>query len=197
MTDNIRQGPGTGLIVLGGSAGSLQVIMELVPAIPDGFPVPLLLTLHRNGIFESGLEELLASRTRLRVREVEEKEPIEPGTIYICPSDYHVLIEKDHSFSLDYSERVHYSRPSIDVCFRSAADAYGPQLLAVLLSGANQDGAEGLEYVRMKGGTTVVQDPATADVPVMPQSAISLLAPDHILTPGEMPALIFRLPGKL
>ena len=182
----------TELIAIGGSAGSLQVIIELVTAIPEGFPLPLLLILHRNGLFESGLEELLASRTRLRVREVEEKEPILPGTVYVCPSDYHVLIEKDHSFSLDYSERVHYSRPSIDVSFRSAADAYGPQLLAVLLSGANQDGAEGLEYVKMKGGITIVQDPLTADVPFMPRSALSLLAPDHVLRPKEMPALIFR-----
>ena len=182
----------TELIAIGGSAGSLQVIMELVTAIPEGFPIPLLLTLHRNGLFESGLEELLASRTRLRVREVEEKENILPGTVYVCPSDYHVLIEKDRSFSLDYSERVHYSRPSIDVSFRSAADVYGQQLVALLLSGANQDGAEGLEYVKMKGGITIVQDPSTADVSFMPQSAISLFAPDHILAPKEMAALIFR-----
>ena len=182
------------LIAIGGSAGSLQVIMGLVAAIPHGFSTPLLLILHRSSPVESGLEELLAARTSLRVREVEEKEPVTPGTIYTCPSDYHVLIEKDHSFSLDYSERVNYSRPSIDVSFRAAADVYGKELLCLLLSGGNADGAEGMEYVKRKGGVTVVQDPDTAEVPFMPQCAIGRTKIDFILTPSQMPALLFPPP---
>jgi two-component system, chemotaxis family, protein-glutamate methylesterase/glutaminase len=179
------------LIAIGGSAGSLHIVLDLVTAIPCGFPAPLLLVLHRNGLFESSLEELLSSRTSLQIREVEEKDPIAPGTIYICPADYHVLIEKDHSFSLDYSERVNYSRPSIDVSFKSAADAYGKELLCLLLSGGNADGAEGLEYVKEKGGVTVVQDPLTAEVPFMPQCAINRTKIDFILPPSRMPALLF------
>jgi two-component system chemotaxis response regulator CheB len=179
------------LIVIGGSAGSLHVILGLVAAIPYGFPAPLLLVLHRNGLFESSLEELLSSKTSLQIREVEEKDPLTPGTIYTCPADYHVLIEKDHSFSLDYSERVNYSRPSIDVSFKSAADAYGKGLLCLLLSGGNADGAEGLEYVKEKGGVTVVQDPLTAEVPFMPQCAINRTKIDFILPPSQMPALLF------
>jgi len=184
------------LIVIGGSAGSLQVIIDLVAATWPGFPIPLLLVLHRNGLFESSLEELLSSRTSLRCKEVEEKEPILPGTIYICPADYHVLLEKDHSFSLDYSERVHYSRPSIDVTFMSAADVYRDELACILLSGGNSDGAEGLEYVKERGGLTVVQDPATADVPYMPQYAILHADVDYVLKPGEMASFIFPPPYR-
>src|ERR1019366_6769016 len=125
------------LVVIGGSAGSLQVILSFLAALPADFPLPVLIVLHRNGVFESNLEDLFASRTRAPVKEVEEKELIIPGTIYVCPADYHVLLEKDHSFSLDFSERVHFSRPSIDVTFRSAADSFGEELVALLLSGGN------------------------------------------------------------
>ena len=135
----------TKLIAIGGSAGALQVILDLLSPLSPSLPIPILIILHRAGPSESGLEELLTVKTRLQCREVEEKEPLLPGTVYICPPDYHVLIEKDHSFSLDYSERVNYSRPSIDVSFRSAADVYGEGLICLLLSGGNADGAEGLE----------------------------------------------------
>jgi two-component system, chemotaxis family, protein-glutamate methylesterase/glutaminase len=182
------------LIVIGGSAGSLQVILDLLPAldVPDpSFPVPILLVLHRGGAPDSGIEELLSSRTRLRCKEVEEKEPVLPGFVYICPADYHVLIERDHSFSLDYSERENFSRPSIDVTFKSAADAYGPALTCVLLSGGNTDGALGLEYARSKGSQTVVQDPTTAEVSYMPNFAIQFTSVDLILRPEEMAAALF------
>lgn len=178
------------LLVIGGSAGSLQVLLGILAAIRSGFPLPLLVVLHRNGVFESSLEDLLSSRTDLPIKEVEEKEPVLPGIAYICPADYHVLIEKDHTFSLDYSERVHYSRPSIDVSFRSAADVYGEGLISVLLSGGNVDGSEGTQYVQERGGTTIVQDPATAEVPYMPQQAISLVKVDFILPAGELPAFL-------
>jgi two-component system chemotaxis response regulator CheB len=124
------------------------------------------------------------------IKEIEEKEPLRNSTVYLCPADYHVLLEADHSFSLDYSERVNFSRPSIDVTFRSAADVYGPGLLALLLSGGNADGVEGLLYVRELGGVTVVQDPATADVPYMPQQAISRMTPDFIVATDDIPRFI-------
>jgi two-component system chemotaxis response regulator CheB len=178
------------LIVIGGSAGSLQVILGIIPAIGPDLPLAMLVVIHRNVDFESSLEELLSARTRAAIKEVEEKDPILPGTIYLAPADYHVLIEDDQTFSLDYSEKVNFSRPSIDVTFRSAADVYGEKLVCVLLSGGNADGAEGLSYVKEKGGVVVAQDPATAEVPYMPQHAITRMTIDFIVPAEEMPAFI-------
>jgi two-component system chemotaxis response regulator CheB len=179
------------LIVIGGSAGSLQVMLDLLSPLRPGFPIPILIVLHRTGQYDSGMEELLAAKIRLRSKEVEEKEVLLPGIVYVSPSDYHVLIEKDHSFSLDYSERVNFSRPSIDVCFRSAADVYGEELICVLLSGGNTDGTDGLIYAKEKGAVTVVQEPSTAEVSYMPHHAITHAEVDHILRPEEMPGVIF------
>jgi two-component system chemotaxis response regulator CheB len=178
------------LLILGGSAGSLQVILSVLAAIGDGFPVPVLIVVHRNVGFESTLEDLFSSRTRLSVKEVEEKDPLLAGTVYFCPADYHVLLETERSFSLDYSEQVNYSRPSIDVTLRSAADVYGDGLMAVLLSGGNADGVEGMQYVKDRGGVTVVQDPVTAEVPYMPQQAITRMLPDYIVPTEEIPGFI-------
>jgi two-component system chemotaxis response regulator CheB len=164
--------------------------MRIIAAIGPDLPVPLLIVLHRNVDFESNLEELLASKTRAITKEVEEKEALRPGVIYIAPADYHVLIEEDRSFSLDYSEKVNFSRPSIDVTFRSAADVYGRELACVLLSGGNSDGMEGMEYVKEVGGLAVVQDPDTAEVPYMPQHAITRVAVDFIVPADRLPAFI-------
>ena len=155
--------------------------------------MPVLVILHRNGSFESSLEELLTARTARLIKEVEEKEVLRPGLVYICPADYHVLLEQDGSFSLDYSERVNFSRPSIDVTFRSAADVYGDGLVAVLLSGGNADGVEGMEYVKAKGGFTIVQDPATAEVPYMPQQALVRMTVDVVADAKELPAMVRAL----
>ena len=180
------------LLVIGGSAGSLQVVLSLLATSGKDFdfPIPVLVVLHRNGVFESSLEELLSVRTGLTIKEVEEKDILKPGIVYICPADYHVLLEQDHSFSLDYSERVNYSRPSIDVTFRSASDVYGPGLIGLVLSGGNADGADGLAYIRDHGGLAIVQDPLTADVPYMPQQAISLMQPDFIVPAEELSIFI-------
>jgi two-component system chemotaxis response regulator CheB len=179
------------LIVIGGSAGSLQVILDLLSPLTPAFPMTILVVLHRAGPSESAMEDLLATRTALKCKEVEEKEPLLPGTVYICPPDYHVLIEKDHSFSLDYSERVNFSRPSIDVSFRSAADVYGEELVCLLLSGGNADGAVGLDYAKGRGAVTIVQDPETAEVSYMPHYAIAHARVDLILKPDEMPGVLF------
>ena len=118
------------ILLIGGSAGSLQVILSVLAAMGREYAMPVLIVLHRNNVFESSLEDLISSRTLLQIREVEEKELVVPGTVYLSPADYHVLMEKDHTFSLDYSERVNYSRPSIDVTFRSVADIYGAGVTA-------------------------------------------------------------------
>jgi len=178
------------LIVIGGSAGSLQVILGILSVIQQDFPLPVLVVLHRNGVFESSLEDLFASRTRAQIKEVEEKEPILPGVIYIAPADYHVLIEEDQTFSLDYSERVNFSRPSIDVTFRCASDVYEAELVCLLLSGGNADGVDGLAYVKDRGGITVVQDPASAEVPYMPQHAVNAVTVDFVVPAEEIPAFL-------
>jgi two-component system chemotaxis response regulator CheB len=127
------------------------------------------------------LEEVLQKRCMLTVRQAEEKEPIAKGMIYTAPPGYHLLIEQDRSFALNCDPPVGYSRPSIDVLFESAAAAYGKSLMAVILTGANADGAEGTRQVRRKGGTTIAQDPGTAEHPFMPQAAINTGAVQHIL----------------
>jgi two-component system, chemotaxis family, protein-glutamate methylesterase/glutaminase len=178
------------LVLIGGSAGSLQVILAVLTAMGREYPIPVLVVLHRNNVFESSLEELMSARTNLVIKEVEEKEQVLPGVVYLCPADYHVLIEKDLTFSLDYSERVNYSRPSIDVTMRSAADVYGAGLIALLLSGGNADGSDGLIYVQSKGGLTVVQSPETAEVPYMPQQAILRMSVDLVVPTEELPGLM-------
>jgi two-component system chemotaxis response regulator CheB len=169
-------------VVIGGSAGSLQVILYILSRLPYDFSVPVVIILHRKYDHDSGLTEVLAHRSGLKVKEAEDKEPVLPGTVYLAPADYHLLIEQNHTFSLDDSEKVNYSRPSIDVTFQTAAEAYGPGLIAILLSGANSDGTDGLMDTRRSKGTLIVQDPADAQVPYMPQSAIDSHLADYILT---------------
>lgn len=171
-----------GFILIGGSAGSLQALFTILAELKSDFNLPVLLALHRLSTTDSNLEDALAVKTHLQVEEVEEKEPIQKGHLYICPPDYHVLIEPDETFSLDASERINFSRPSLDVIFKSAAEVFEKRLTAILLSGANTDGAEGLSFVKEKGGTTVVQDPSEAVVSYMPLQALKQMSPDHVLT---------------
>ena len=183
------------LIMIGGSAGSLQVIFYILQNCKAGFPIPMLLILHRDPQGVSKLAELLAAKTTLEVREIEDKDPIEKGVVYICPADYHVLIEEERCFSLDYSEKINFSRPSIDVSFRSGADIFGRKLVCILLSGANADGADGLNYVKDREGITVVHHPEEAIVSYMPQQALLLRKADHVLRKDEIVDFINKLPG--
>jgi two-component system chemotaxis response regulator CheB len=179
------------LLLIGGSAGSLEVLLKLFPALRPDLPIAIVVVLHRRA-GESQLAELLGSRTGWRVKEAEEKESLEKGTVYLAPGDYHLMIEKDGSLSLDYSEKVNFSRPSIDVTFETAAEAFGQQVIAVLLSGANDDGAKGLQQVKRAGGLTIVQDPLEASVSYMPQYAMNLFKVDHIASTVQMVELINR-----
>ena len=173
------------LLAIGGSAGSLQVILAILASVRSDFPMPVLSS------FTACRFRILPGRPVFFPHKSADqggggKGSGTTGTVYLCPADYHVLLEQDQTFSLDYSERVNFSRPSIDVSFRSAADVYGAGLLAVLLSGGNADGVEGLEYVKERGGITVVQDPATAEVPYMPQQAVIRMQPDHVLATQDL-----------
>lgn len=182
------------LLLIGGSAGSLDVLMQLLPALRPRLGLAIVVVLHRKP-GESMLAELLNGRMFVPVKEAEEKEPIETDNVYIAPADYHLLIEKDRTFSLDYSEKVHYSRPAIDVTFETAAEAYGSRVAALLLSGANSDGAEGLHKIKEAGGLTLVQDPSEASVSYMPQQAINYLEVDHIAGTPELAEIVNGLNG--
>lgn len=178
------------VLMIGGSAGSLEVLMKILPQLSATPSFAMVIILHRKSGDDTTLEELISLKTTIRVQEVEDKTPLLPGNIYIAPSDYHLLFEKDGVLSLDTSEKVNYSRPSIDVSFESAAEVYGAALTGFLLSGANADGTEGLKAIKNAGGTTVVQNPVTAEVPFMPRNAIEHIAPDFILTVEEILELI-------
>lgn len=168
-------------LLIGGSAGSLEVLIEVLPKLEQLNSFALIIVLHRKSGEDNLLENLISIKTAIPIMEVEDKVPVEPGYIYIAPSDYHLLFEKDETISLDTSEKVNYSRPSIDVAFESAADIYGPSLAAILLSGANADGTAGLEAIKEAGGVTVVQKPDSAEVAYMPGYAIENMSPDFVL----------------
>lgn len=185
--------PSIRLIIIGGSAGSLQVILKLFAGLEQNYPLPFVIIAHRSQSNDLLLEELISFKTNLQVKEIEEKEKPEPGYVYICPPDYHLLFENDESFTLDYSEKVNFCRPSIDVTFQSAADVFGEGLACILLSGANADGAEGLSYVKYKKGLTIVQDPDEAEVAYMPQMALQRKKTDYVLKTAGIRSFIESL----
>jgi two-component system chemotaxis response regulator CheB len=183
------------IIMIGGSAGSLEVIMQVLPVLPEQMQATVVIILHRKND-DSLLTKILAGKTSLPVIEAEDKSPILPGTVYVAPADYHLLVEKNRTFSLDYSEKINYSRPSIDVTFETAAEAYGSGLAAFLLSGANADGAEGLRVVKKEGGLSVAQDTTEASVEFMPASAIRMGAVNKIMKLEEMKNWFASLPSN-
>ncbi|MBC3787527.1 chemotaxis protein CheB [Spirosoma utsteinense] len=178
------------VVIIGGSTGSIEVLLQLLPALQSPLAFSVVIVLHRKNTADSTLANLLSLKTAIPVKEVDDKDILQPGHIYLAPADYHLLIELDGSFSLDDSEKVNYSRPSIDVAFESAADVFGPALIGVLLSGANADGTNGLIAIKQAGGQVVVQQPETAQVAFMPQQAILRSQPDYIL---DVPGLIALL----
>jgi len=184
MTTNSR------IVIIGGSAGSLQAIFKLFTGVEDLKHIAIVIVIHRGQVGEQGLEEIITAKTGLPAKEIEEKEIPEQGCLYVCPPDYHLLFEKDESFTLDYSEKVNFCRPSIDVSFQSAADVFGSSLVCILLSGANSDGADGLAYVKERNGITIVQNPEDAEVPYMPLQAIHRNIADHIFTTSEIRGFI-------
>lgn len=160
-------------LVIGGSAGAVGALLKLLPGLPGNYPLPVLIVIHLPPDDSGTLAGLLNSQCQVTVKEAEDKEPILPGVAYMAPANYHLLAEPDFTFSLSQDEPLFFSRPSIDVLFESAADAYGSALTGVILTGASQDGANGLLSVQRAGGRTFVQEPATAEAPTMPRAALS------------------------
>jgi two-component system chemotaxis response regulator CheB len=181
------------IIVIGGSAGALEVLGTMLPALPPGFAIPLVVVVHLPPRKPSLMAAVLRQKCALPVREPDDKEAIMPGTLYIAPPNYHLLVERTRSFALSIDEAVCFSRPSIDVLFESAAEAYGPAVVGVLLTGASEDGARGLARIKERGGIALVQAPSTAAVPTMPEAARHLTHVDGELTPAELGAFLARL----
>jgi two-component system, chemotaxis family, protein-glutamate methylesterase/glutaminase len=180
-------------IVIGGSAGALEALSVLLPALSAGCPFAVAIVVHLPPSRPSRLAEVLAGKTALPVKEVEDKEPVLAGTIYVGPPGYHLLIERGRTFALSADDLIHYSRPAIDVLFESAADAYGDRLAGIILTGANADGARGLLAVKRQGGFALVQAPAGAPAPSMPEAAIALAHPDRVLPIEEIAAWLAGL----
>jgi two-component system chemotaxis response regulator CheB len=180
------------LIVIGASWGGLRAVGDVLAALPDDVDVPVAIAQHRQEV-GVGLASLLATRTRFPVEDAEDKQPIERGRIYLAPPDYHLLIQPGW-MSLSTDERVHHARPSIDVLFESAAEAYRERLIGVILTGANEDGAAGLARVKELGGVAVIQDPASAERHEMPRAALAAIsATDAVLPLEEIGLFLYGL----
>lgn len=184
------------LLIIGGSAGSLEWLLRIVMALPEETRLAVVVVVHRRNGNDSILTDLLKARTGRRVKEVEDKEAIKAETIYIAPSDYHLLVEDTQSFALDISEKVHFSRPSIDVSFTSAAHTFGNRCAAILLSGANADGAEGLLAIREARGFVAIQDPQLSEVGFMPQQGLNLLKPDALINDDNLTEVVAAIVNR-
>lgn len=174
------------VLAIGASAGGVEALGVLLPALPRDFAASVVVVLHLPPDRESLLVELFSPRCALPVREPEDKEPLAPGTLYFAPPGYHLLVEPDKTFSLSLEPPVNFSRPSIDVCLESIAYSLGSRAMGLLLTGANDDGARGLKAIQQKGGTVWVQSPDEAQNRQMPQAALALVAPDAVLTLGQL-----------
>ena len=181
------------IIVVGTSWGGLSALHQLIAGLPRDFAIPVVAVQHRHRQSGQMLTSLLQDRTSLGVCEVEDKAPIRAGNVYIAPPDYHLLIDRGF-FSLSTDEPVHYSRPSIDVTFFSAADTYGDRSVGVVLTGANADGSRGLKRIADRGGLAFVQSPATAESPTMPSAAIRAVPSARVLTIQEIAMALAALP---
>lgn len=182
--------PETELVIFGGSAGSIDALLRILPSVSPSVHFAIVLVLHRLPAEDQTLEQLLAIKCSLPLILVEDKTKLLRGTLYVAPADYHLLFENRDELSLDGSEKVNYSRPSIDVSFESAAAVFKHSLTGVLLSGANADGTSGFAALKASGALTIAQDPATAEVPFMPEAAIASKNVDLILTPAQIAAYL-------
>lgn len=162
----------TKAVVIGASAGAVQALLTILPALPATYPLPVMVVVHVPPDRKNVLVPLFQAKCQVPVKEAEDKEPVIGGVVYFAPSDYHLLVEADGALALSMDEPVNYSRPSIDVLFESAADAYGPALTGIILTGANHDGAVGLKAVLDAGGTAIVEDPVGAYAQAMPHAAL-------------------------
>ncbi|MBN1116041.1 MAG: chemotaxis protein CheB [Bacteroidales bacterium] len=173
-------------VIIGGSAGSFQVVTRILSSLPNNFPVPVLLCLHRLKHVRSGFVEALSLKSSIPIEEPNDKEQLKPGKAYLAPANYHMFVELANRIALSTESSVNHSRPSIDLSFITAANAYRDKLLGIILSGANRDGAAGLKAVKDKGGITIVQDPNECEVKTMTESAMQLTKVDYVYKTDEI-----------
>ncbi len=183
------------LVVIGTSWGGLHALRRVLEGLPAAFDLPVVVVQHRHRDSDHLLVQLLQDHTSLTVHEIEDKTELEAGGVYVAPAEYHVLVEVGH-LALSTEEPVRYSRPSIDVTFESAADAYGARTVGVIMTGANDDGARGLKRIADRGGATIVQDPATAESAVMPTAALKLVPDARVAKVEAIGALIATLNAR-
>jgi len=185
---------GAGIIVIGGSAGALEALLEILPALPAELTIPIVIVIHLLPEHPSLIPRLLSRACQRPTCEAEDKLAIQPSTIYVSPPNYHVLLERDGTLALSVDPPVHFSRPSIDVLFESAADSYGPAVAGLILSGSNEDGARGLLAIHRAGGVAIVQDPQSAPHPVMPAAALHWVGPEaRVFAVGQLAGFLATL----
>jgi len=182
------------IIVMGGSAGSFSVVSNILANINPNFKIPILLCLHRLKHVRSGLVEGLSLKSVIKVLEPNDKQKLQNNTVYLAPANYHLFLELDGSIALSTEPSFNHSRPSIDYTLSSAAYVYRDKVLGILLTGANKDGAKGIKEIADKKGFTIIQDPYTCDIDIMPKSALQLFKPDLILSPQEIIKHLNALP---
>lgn len=179
-------------VVIGASAGALEALSKILPALPADYPLPIIVVVHLPPDKKSVMAELFQAKCKMAVREADDKEPLEAGVVYFAPPNYHLLIEQDYHLSLSNDEHVLFSRPSINVLFETAADAYNDTLIGIVLTGANNDGADGLRKIADCGGLVLVQNPEQAYASAMPQAALDECQNAKSLSVDEITAFLIE-----
>jgi two-component system, chemotaxis family, protein-glutamate methylesterase/glutaminase len=179
-------------IVIGVSWGGMQALKKILPSFPKDFLLPVIIVQHLDANSDTSWIDILDSMSNITVKEADEKEKISPGIAYIAPANYHLMIEKDKTFSLSVEERVNFSRPSIDILFECASEVYEKKLIGVVLTGLNSDGASGLRQIKQKGGITIVEDPTSAEAGEMPRAAIAATKVDYVLPLPEIITILLH-----
>jgi two-component system chemotaxis response regulator CheB len=180
------------IVAVGTSWGGLSAMSTLLASLPEEFSIPIVVVQHRSKDSDRLLVQLLQDATGLKVCEIEDKDVLRAGTVHVAPADYHVLVESGY-LSLTLEEPVRFSRPSIDVMFASAADAYGPATIGVILTGANEDGARGLAAIVKRGGCALIQDPKTAEIRIMPEAALKATPTAEVLSLDHLASRLIEL----
>lgn len=183
-------------IVIGVSSGGMKALKFLSSTLPKHFSIPIIIVQHLSAQSDSHWIHLLNEKSHLNVKEADEKEKITKGYVYIAPPNYHLMIEKDKTFSLTIDERVNFARPSIDVLFESAAEVFKNKLIGIVLTGSNTDGTNGIIRIKECGGLAIIQDPITADSEYMPKSAIAAIIPDYVLSLEKIVELLLTIDQK-
>ncbi|MDM8558726.1 chemotaxis protein CheB [Candidatus Parabeggiatoa sp. HSG14] len=183
-------------VVIGSSAGGIKALTAVLTALPKEFPLPIIIVQHLHPDSDSYLAQILGAKCELKVKQADEKETIAEGVIYIAPPNYHLLVEEDRSFSLSIEGSVNFARPSVDVLFETAIYAYRNKIIGIILTGANNDGHQGVKRIKQMGGYVIVQDPATAEADAMPRAAIAATKVDKILPLEQIGPYLLQLVNR-